>query len=302
MKIVCIPAYNEERHIGRIVKAALQYVDKVIVCDDGSSDNTTKIATENGAEVILHKTNLGKGAAVKSLFQRAKTLGADVTVTIDGDGQFLPEEIPKLMSQIIEKKSDIVIGNRFGINSDIPSHRRFGNKLIAKIASTASNFPIRDSVSGFRAYSKKAIDLIEFSSNDFGMDAEILVKASKNGLKITEEDVRVIYDTGGKTSSKNTISLFADIISNLIELVALYHPLKFLGTPGLGLMIIGMAFGVYVLSIFNDTRYFSIPSTLVAVGSFSAGLMLLLVSVILFSISKTRKNDWCYSRVIYQDI
>ncbi|MGI0010192.1 MAG: glycosyltransferase family 2 protein [Nitrosopumilaceae archaeon] len=290
MKIVCIPAYNEEKNIGDIVKRSLAHVDKVIVCDDGSKDNTAKVARENGAEVISHKTNLGKGAAVKSLFKRAKELGAEVTVTIDGDGQFLPEEIPKLMSQIIEKKSDIVLGYRFGINSDIPSHRRFGNKVIAKMASTASNLPIRDAETGFRAYSKKAIELIEFDSNNFGMDAEILVNASKKGLKITEEDVRVIYNTGGRTSSKNTVSLFADMVTNLIELIAIHHPLKFLGLPGLGLMVMGLAFGIYVISLFNETRLFSIPSSVVAVGSFTIGLMLLLMSAVLFSISKTRKK------------
>ena len=97
--LTCIPALNEEHIIGKIVKESLQYSTSVVVCDDGSSDETTKIAEQAGAYVITHKKNLGKGAALKSLFKYARHSPADVVVTIDGDGQFLPTEIEKLSKQ-----------------------------------------------------------------------------------------------------------------------------------------------------------------------------------------------------------
>ena len=288
MKILaCIPAFNEENIIGEVVKKTLSYVDKVIVCDDGSWDNTFNEAKISGAEVIHHSKNLGKGAALKSLFNYARNSNFDVIVTIDGDGQFLAEEITKLVKSIVEKKSDIVIGYRFDDKTEMPSYRKVGNKILDKITSLASDLPFRDTQSGFRAYSKKAIDLITFQTNGFGADSEILINISKKGLRISEEKVTVIYNTGRKTSTKNPLSHSGEVITSIIELVAIRHPLKYLGILGIIFLIIGIIFSVIIISTFNDTRYFSIPFTLLSMGSLLIGLMLLLMSVLLFSINKS---------------
>jgi len=288
MKILaCIPAFNEENIIGDVVKKTLSYVDKVIVCDDGSFDNTFNEAKISGAEVIHHSKNLGKGAALKSLFNYARNSNFDVIVTIDGDGQFLAEEITKLVKSIVEKKSDIVIGYRFDDKTEMPSYRKVGNKILDKITSLASDLPFRDTQSGFRAYSKKAIDLITFQTNGFGADSEILINISKKGLRISEEKVTVIYNTGRKTSTKNPLSHSGEVITSIIELVAIRHPLKYLGILGIIFLIIGIIFSVIIISTFNDTRYFSIPFTLLSMSSLLIGLMLLLMSVLLFSINKS---------------
>lgn len=286
LKIACIPAYNEENVISDVIKKSLLYVDKVIVCDDGSSDNTAINAKNAGAHVIQHEKNLGKGSALKSLFSYVKNELVDVIVTIDGDGQFLPEEIPKLITSIIEQKSDIVIGYRFDDEIEMPKYRKFGNKMFDKMTNLASNLPFRDTQSGFRAYSKKAIDILEFNTKGFGVDSEILIDASRKKLKITEEKITVIYDTGNKTSTKNPISHSGDIFGSLIELIALKHPLKFLGIPGIILLVLGIVFGVIAISIFNDIRYFSIPTTLVSIVGLITGLMLMLMAILLYSIQR----------------
>jgi len=286
-KLVCIPAYNEGRVISDLIKRIMSFVDIVVVCDDGSSDNTSIEAKNAGADVIKHEKNLGKGAALKSLFNYAKKTDADIIITIDGDGQFLPEEIPKLVKPILEKRADIVVGYRFDSEEDMPKYRKVGNKLLDKMTNIASELPIRDTQSGFRSYSRKAIDSINFHTKGFGADSEILIDASKKGLKISEEKVKVIYDTGGKTSTKNPISHSSDVIGSLLEQIALVHPLKYLGIPGLILFAIGIAYSIVVIAIFNEDRYFSIPSTLVAVASLITGLMLLLMSVVLFSIARS---------------
>lgn len=291
LKIVCIPVYNEEKVIMELVKKCLNYADKVIVCDDGSTDDTAKIAKESGAIVTQHKKNMGKGSAMKSLFRLALENNADVIVTIDGDGQFLPEEIPKLINPIIENQSDIVIGYRFDDKTEMPSYRKIGNKFLDKVSNLASELPFRDTQSGFRAYSKKAIQLIKFTADGFGADSEILIDASRKGLRISEEKVTVIYNTGGKTSTKNPVSHTSSVISTLIELIAIRQPLKYLGIPGVILMIIGIAYSIVVITIFNNTRYFSIPSTLVALGSLMIGIILLLMSVVLFSINRAIKRE-----------
>jgi len=290
LKIVCIPAYNEENTIADIVKRSLEFADKVIVCDDGSSDHTSKKAESSGAVVIKHEKNFGKGAALKSLFDYVKKLDFDVVVTIDGDGQFLPEEIEKLSKPILKKEFDIVVGNRFSNSNEMPKYRKSGNKILDKITKLASDLPIEDSQSGFRAYSSKAIKTISVYSSGFGIDSEILIDAVKKNLKITEQPVTVLYDTGFKTSTKDPISHSTGVLASLLQLVAINHPLRYLGIPGFILFIVGIIFSIIVITIFNEDRYFSIPSTLVAVGSLVIGLMLILMSVVLFSISQMSKR------------
>ena len=291
-KLACIPTFNEEGVIEKVIEKTLHHVDKVIVCDDGSSDNTAQKAKDAGAHVIKHEKNLGKGAAMKTLFEYVKKNQADIIVTIDGDGQFLPEEIPQLIIPILEKKADIVIGYRFEDNEEMPAYRKFGNKMLDKMTNLATDLPFRDTQSGFRAYTKNAIEQIEFITNGFGADSEILVSASKKGLKISERKVTVLYDTGSKTSTKNPISHTTGVISSLIELIALQKPLRYLGFPGIVLMIIGVIYSGVVIAIFNETRFFSVPSTLVALGSLMVGLILLLTSLVLFVIIRSGQRGY----------
>jgi glycosyltransferase involved in cell wall biosynthesis len=290
LTIACIPAYNVEKSIIDVVKRSLNFVDKVIVCDDGSLDLTSKNAQSAGAILIKHEKNLGKGAALKSLFNYAREYHADIVITIDGDGQFLPEEIEKLIKPIQTDQFDVVIGNRFLDKHEMPFYRKAGNKMLDRFTKLAANLPFEDTQSGFRAYSKNAIEKITFSSNGFGVDSEIIIDAVNKGLKITEEYVTVLYNTGEKTSTKNPLSHSMGVIASIIELIAINHPLRYLGIPGFILLILGIVYSVVVLTIFNDTRYFSIPSTLLALGSLVLGLMLLLMSVVLYSISQQSKR------------
>ena len=287
LTVACIPAYNESRTIATIISQCSNYVDKVIVCDDGSDDNTASLVESSGAILLQHEKNIGKGAALKTLFSYCKKINADIVVTIDGDGQFVSNEIKDLIKPIIENDFDVVIGNRFSFNEEMPGYRKAGNKLLDKITNLAAELPFEDTQSGFRSYSKNAINSIKFSTNGFGVDAEILVDASKNNLKIHEVPIHVIYNTGGKTSTKNPVSHSAGVITSLVELIAIKRPLSFLGIPGLILMIIGSIFSIIVIMFFNETRYFSIPYTLLSLGSLLIGIVLIMMSVVLYSIGKT---------------
>ena len=289
--LVCIPAFNEEHFIGKVVKNCLKYADQVVVCDDGSVDNTYEVADSAGANVIRHEKNFGKGKALQSLFKFARHSNFDVIVTIDGDGQFLPDEIPKLVKKIESGESDIVIGYRFDDTTEMPNYRKFGNKMLDKMANMVSELSVSDTQSGFRAYSKNIIKLIDFKKKGFGADTEILINAAKNGARISEEKVSVIYHTGSQTSTKNPISHSGEVITSLLEIIAIRSPLKFVGTPGIILIILGIYFAIDVMLTYTEIGYFSIPFTLIGVSCLVVGLILFLTSILLYSLSKRSKKS-----------
>ena len=290
LRLACIPAFNEEKPITDVIKKSLNYVDKVVVCDDGSVDLTSERAKNAGGVILKHEKNSGKGAAMKSLFQYAKDVDADIVVTIDCDGQFLQEQMQSLIDPILQNNYDLVIGNRFANDKEMPSYRKAGNKMLDKMTKMAADLPFSDTESGFRSYSKKAIESISFSTNGFGVDSEILIDAANKGLKIAEKDVTVLYNTGEKTSTKDPVSHSMSVVASLLESVAIRHPLKYLGIPGMILLIIGFGFATYAISIFNQTGNFSLPSIVVAMSSLIIGLIMLLMSVVLYSISAKKSS------------
>jgi len=168
--VACIPAVNEEKNLARVILLAQRHVDKVIVCNDGSSDLTGEIARRLGAEVIDHEKNMGYGASLRSLFSKARHMNADLMVTLDADGQHDASNIPTLIDPVIQGKADVVIGSRFlneeGKNN-VPTYRRKGIALITSMARTVSFNHITDAQSGYRAYSKKALSLID--PTEFGL-------------------------------------------------------------------------------------------------------------------------------------
>jgi len=283
--VACIPAYNEELNIRKTIENVEKFVDKVIVCDDGSNDNTTLEAEDAGAYVIKCEKNKGKGAALQELFKFAKVSNVDIMITIDADGQFIPDEIPLLLKSIIEEKSDIVIGYRFDDKTEMPKYRKIGNKFLDKITNLAEDIGVRDTQSGFRSYSKKAIEIINFKTNGFGADSEILIDATQKKLKISEEKVTVIYNTGGRTSTKNPISHTSEVVASVIEKIALKHPLKYVGIPGVVLIFTSIVLGINISTTFNEIGYFSIPITLIMLGTLIVGIIMILMSILLYTVS-----------------
>ena len=199
MIVSAIPAYNAEVTIKDIILITKRYVDNVIVIDDGSKDKTAKIAESAGALVIKHEKNMGKGAAIKTVFERAKKSDVDILVLLDADGQHNPNEIPKVIKPILENEGEIVIGSRFIEGGcDVPKYRRFGQEILTIATNITSNLKVTDSQSGFRAFSKKALDL-NLIENGFSIESEIIVLAAKKGLKIIEVPVSCRYDVDGST-------------------------------------------------------------------------------------------------------
>ena len=157
--IVGIPAFNEEKNIAVVITQLKKIVDKIIVCNDGSTDLTSKIAEELGVIVINHEKNLGYGAAIRSIFLKSKDLDGYILVTFDADGQHRVDDINKVINPIINGESDLVIGSRFldENEKEVPQYRKVGIKVITKITNASIKNKLTDSQSGFRAYSKKEL-------------------------------------------------------------------------------------------------------------------------------------------------
>lgn len=284
MKIVIgLPAFNEEQNIAKIISALQELDYSVIVCNDGSLDNTGKIAEKMGAIVINHQKNMGYGAAIKSLFNKAKEINCDVLVTFDADGQHNISEIEDIITPLISKKADIVIGSRFLGDGEkrIPKYRKFGIKAITKISSLSQNLNIKDTQSGFRGYSKKALNEINPTEDGMGISTEILIKASKKALKIIEVPIIINYD--GDTSTHNPASHGISVILSTMKFTALDHPLKFYGIPGVIFLVVGLFFIVWTLHEFSIHRTIITNIALIAAGAIILGTIFLLTSIILYS-------------------
>ncbi|GAG90371.1 unnamed protein product, partial [marine sediment metagenome] len=156
--LAALPAYNEERSIAKVIIKTKKKVDRVIVVDDGSTDATGEIGEALGATVIRHRENLGYGAAMRSAFEAARELNATTMVMLDADGQHDPKEIPLLLKKI-EEGFDIVIGSRLIGKAKIPRYRRYGISIL-NFAMRRAHVKVTDSQSGYRAYSRKALDQI----------------------------------------------------------------------------------------------------------------------------------------------
>jgi len=279
--IAGIPAYNEEKTIAKVILKARKYVDKVIVCDDGSTDMTAEIAEALGAEVIRHERNMGYGAAIGSLFEKAREENADIMITLDADGQHNPDDIPRLLKSIVNGEADIVIGSRFLTReADIPTYRKIGIKVINWIMRAKAK-KTSDTQSGYRAYSKKALQLIKPAEMGMGVSTEILLKAEQNNLKIKEVPIRIFYNVG-QPSTINPLTHALDVIFSTIKQLSIRHPLMFYGIPGIISLLVALGTGLMLIHLFNATRYFSLPLAIITVGFGMAGAILCSTAIMLW--------------------
>jgi glycosyltransferase involved in cell wall biosynthesis len=192
--VAAIPCYNEANFIGDVVVRTAAHVDAVIVVDDGSSDGTAEAARAAGAQVRRHETNRGPGAAARTCLQVGRELGADVLVTLDGDGQHDPGEIPDVVAPVLKGEADVVIGSRFlGGYNNVARYRKFGIDVITFLYNVGSREKITDGQSCFRAYSHGALETLDIREDGFGFSVETLVQARNAGLPIDEASISCIY-------------------------------------------------------------------------------------------------------------
>ena len=266
---IVIPAYNEEKTITSVIKRIPSQIKEVtnieiLVVDDGSTDKTIQVAKEIGAKVISHHYNMGVGGAFNTGLNKALEIGADIMVNIDADGQFSPDEIPKLIAPIIEKNADFVVGDRFSSKKDILQKpegmsqiKYWGNQQMSRLISVLTGQHFNDVSCGFRAYSKEAMLRLNLMGK-FTYTQETFLDLANKGISISSIPVSVKYFSARRSRvAHNLWVYFYRTVNIIFRAYRDYRPLKFFTTLGLFPFFIGTISGVFTLIHFIRTGNFT---------------------------------------------
>lgn len=220
--IALIPAYNEEKTITQVIKEAKSYVDQIIVIDDGSTDQTNKLAFEQGTIVLTHLINRGQGAALKTgmEFLKVKSQILDVIVVqLDSDAQHQAADIPKMIQPILDDKVEVTLGSRFlNKKSQIPLERKILLKGAIFINQIFTGIKLTDAHNGFRALSWKAANLIKINQDRMAHNSEIIQQIAKHNLKFKEIPVIVSYTKHSRSKGQtwwDAFKIVKDLMFNL---------------------------------------------------------------------------------------
>ena len=286
--IVGMPAYNEEKYIGSVVLQARQSADEVVVVDDGSSDRTAQVARLAGATVVQHERNSGYGATVQTVLAEAKKRNPDVLVLLDADGQHNPDEISSLV-KAVSAGADLAIGSRKIKSGDIPAYRRFGQKVIAYFTRVLSRSTLSDTESGFRAFSRRAIQVLEPRERGMAISAETISEATARGLKIAEVPISAIYTRDGSTI--NPVKHGMSVLNRVLAMISERRPLLFFGTVGAILIMLGIAAGIIVLRALFTIKELAVGTALVSMLLITVGMLCIFAGVILNVLVKRRRDS-----------
>ncbi len=204
---IVIPAYNEARHIAGVIGEIKKYRLGVLVIDDGSKDNTADIAAGAGALVIKNEINQGKGAALKKGFRYCLQGGYEAVITMDGDGQHLPEEIAHFLEAAQKSSAGILVGNRMLNSKSMPLERLLTNKFMSWLISAVAGQDIPDTQCGYRLIKKELLEKLQLKTFNYEIESEMLIQAARLGFKIESVAIRTVY-TGTKSQINPLVDTF----------------------------------------------------------------------------------------------
>ncbi len=295
--IVTIPAYNEEKSIGKVIRSIprkIKEIDKVeiLVASDGSTDNTVKEARKAGAEhIVSNKKNLGLAKTFKRALDGALSLGADIIVNTDADNQYDQREIPKLIKPILEGKADMVIGDRQVEKLDhMPFSKKYGNIFGSWVIRFLTGANIRDASSGFRAFTREAAQNFNLLSTHT-YTHETIIQAVNRDLAIVE--VPVTFRKREHGQSRLISGVFGHIkrsLTTIIRTILMYKAFKYL--VALGSLLMGIGFiGVlrFLYFFFTGNGAGHIQSLIVSSIVISIGFMTTVMGVLADLIGINRK-------------
>jgi len=259
--IVTLPAYNEEKNIGAVIRdihtelKKHNYDYKILVVDDGSKDKTAEISKSEGAVVIKHPMNYGLAESFKTEMKGCLGHNPDVIVHIDADGQYRAEDIPRLVGEV-KKGNDLVLGSRFsGKIEYMPLIKRLGNIAFSRVVSNIIRKKLVDTQTGFRAFTKEIAKLPIISTYTYTQ--EQIIRAAKQKSRIKE--IPVYFRKRGKGTKsrlmRNPYHYAKSAWLNLIRIYRDYEPLKFFGWPGLSFILLSIILSLRLLFNFAKRHF-----------------------------------------------
>jgi glycosyltransferase involved in cell wall biosynthesis len=293
---VIIPAFNEEATIGDVIRLiprnALNNV-KVLVVNDGSTDNTAEEAKKAGADkIISFKENKGLASAFKKGLEEALKMRGDIIVNIDADGQYDPREIPDLIKPIVDGEADIVLGSRFkGLIEHMPKRKKWGNILATWTVSFLAGIPISDSQTGFRAFSREAVLRLNILS-DYTYVQETVIQAAYKRLRIVEVPCTFRRRKAGESRLISSLLSYAKKSGlTILRTYINYKPLRTFLIIGGALSLIGVIIGLRVLIHFLLTGLVSpyIPSAILTAILVIVGFQIIVLGLVADMIGAERR-------------
>ncbi|MFH1642645.1 MAG: glycosyltransferase family 2 protein [Nanoarchaeota archaeon] len=279
--IITIPAYNEEKTIGKVITDIIEvmkqanYDYQILVVDDGSSDKTAEISKNLGATVYSHPKNYGLAETFRTEIDKCLKLGADIIVHTDADGQYLAKDIPKLIKEI-EKGNDLVLGSRFkGEIEHMPLIKKWGNMAFSKVISNIVGLKITDAQTGYRAFTKEVAHKIDLRSTHTYTQEQI-IHAVREKFKIKEIPIFFARRDGNSRLIKNPFGYAIRAWINIIRTYRDYEPLKLFGRAGTFLIVPGLIIGFWLLYLFLKTgRVRHIGSAILSVLLIMVGIQII---------------------------
>ena len=219
--ITIIPAYNEEKNIAGVIKGVRKALKapEILVINDCSSDETSKLAKLAGATVIDLPLRLNYGATIQTGFEYALRNNYDIVILLDGDGQHNPDDIPRVLAPVLNGEADLVVGSRFlhpPQRTNIRRYRKFGIDVITWLYNFGSKIKVFDSQSCFRAHSRRLLEAVDVAESGFGFSVEVLIKARRKGFVIAEVPISCVYHSQG--SSLNPVAHGLGVAFSVIRL------------------------------------------------------------------------------------
>lgn len=303
---------NEEKTIGELldrIPPKIEGINEIVkvVIDDGSSDRTAKIAKEKGALVYSNQRQKRLAYSFQFAIDKALELGADIAVNIDGDLQFMPEEIPLLVKPIVQGKADFVAGNRFsnGVKPEnMPKSKYLGNKLGAKVISSITNQKFDDVTCGFRAYSREAMLNININSK-YTYTQEVFQLMASKKLDIVQVPITIKYYKGRKSRVVKSVSGFiTNSAFNILRAFRDFEPMKFFGILSLIPLILGLICLIFVLIYWISTGSITPYKTVGFAGIYLVSLSIVvglfgLLSDMLGRMVNTQEKILYYDKKMY---